>query len=149
MRPQTTPLSNGFKFILDSTPGQAKAIEFKRMASNGRIQASTNQIISIATGDLRPVRIFSQVSVGATFKIAKELKTASKKTPTFRIFESGFIQDLPWDPEEWHWKTSPPLGDAPFYGYIAKRGYINARNPTRIPHMISFIQGLGLRNTST
>jgi hypothetical protein len=136
-------------FILDATPGQARAIEFKRMAPNGRIQASTNQIISIATGDLHPVRILSQESSGATFKIAKELKTASKKTPTFWIFESGFIQDLPWDPGEWHWKTSPPLGDAPFYGYTAKRGYINVRNPMRIPHMISFIQGLGLRNTST
>jgi hypothetical protein len=136
-------------FILGATPGQARTIEFKRMVSNGRIQASTNQIISIATGDLRPVRILSQESPGATFKVAKELKTASKKTPTFWIFESGFIQDLPWDPGEWHWKTSPPLGDAPFYGYTAKRGYINARNPTRIPHMFSFIQGLGLRNTST
>ncbi len=136
-------------FILDVTPRQAKAIEFKRMTPNGRIQASTNQIISIATGDLRLVRILSQESSGATFKVAKELKTASKKTPTFWIFESGFIQDLPWDPGGWYWKTSPPFGDAPFYGYTAKRGYINARNPTGTQHMISFIRGLGLRNTST
>jgi len=68
---------------MDATPGQARAIEFKRMTSNGRIQASTNQIISIATGDLRPVRVLSQESAEATFKIAKELRTASKKTPTF------------------------------------------------------------------
>jgi hypothetical protein len=128
---------------------RVKSDRIQKSGSNRRIQASTNQIITIATGDLCPVRILSQESSGATFKIAKELKTASKKTPTFWIFESSFIQDLPLDPGEWHWKTSPPHRDAPFYGYTAKRGYINARNSARIPHMISFIQGLSLRNTST
>jgi hypothetical protein len=136
-------------FVLSATPGQARVIEFKKMAPNGRIQASTNQTITIATDDLLPVRILSQESSGAAFKIANELKTASKKTPIFWIFESGFIQDLPWDPWEWHWKISPPLGDAPFFGYTAKRGYINVRNPACTPHMISFIQSLNLRNTST
>jgi hypothetical protein len=136
-------------FVFNATLGQAKVIEFKKMAPNGRVQASIDQIITIATNKFLPVRILSQESAGAAFKIAKELKTTSKKTPTFWIFKSGFIQDLPWDPGEWHWRTSLPLGDGPFFGYTSKRGYINARNPTRTPHMISFIQGLNLRNTST
>ncbi len=126
-----------------------KRLGFKRNASNGRIQATTNQAITIATDNLLLVRVLSQESPGATFKIAKELTTPNKKTPTFWIFETGFIQDLPWDLGEWHWRTSPPLGDAPFFGYTAKRGYINAQNPLCTPHMISLIQSLNLRNTST
>jgi hypothetical protein len=86
---------------------------------------------------------------GAYFKIAKELKTPNKKTPTFWIFETGFIQDLPWDPGEWRWRTSPPFGDVPFFGYTAKGGYINTRNSSHTPHMITLIQGLNLRNTTT
>ncbi|CAK9233230.1 unnamed protein product [Sphagnum troendelagicum] len=49
-------------FILVATPGQARAIKFKRMTPNGRIQASTNQIITITTGPLLLVRILSQES---------------------------------------------------------------------------------------
>jgi hypothetical protein len=111
---------------------------------NGRIQATTNQVITITTDNLLPVRVLSQESPMATFKIAKELKTPSKKPPIFWIFETSFIQDLLWDPGEWHWCTSPPLGDAPFFGYTTKRGYINVRKPSRTPHMVSFIQGLNL-----
>jgi hypothetical protein len=49
----------------------------------------------IATGSFLQVRILSQESSGASLRIAKELKTPSKKTPIFWIFETGFIQDLP------------------------------------------------------
>jgi hypothetical protein len=71
--------------------------------------------------------------------MAKELKAPSNKPPLHWIFETGFIQDLPWDPGEWHWQTSLTLGDAPFFGYTAKRGYNNARKPARAPGMITFI----------
>jgi hypothetical protein len=64
------------------------------------------------------------------------------------IFETGFIQDLPWDPSEWHWKTNPPLGDIPFFGYTAKRGYINTRKTTHPSNMLTFLQGLNLQNTT-
>jgi hypothetical protein len=69
--------------LLRATPGQAEVIEFKRSAPRGRIQASTNQVITIVTGNLLPVRILVQERPGAHFKIAKELKTPNKKTPTF------------------------------------------------------------------
>jgi hypothetical protein len=50
-----------------------------------------------------------------------------KKPPIYWIFKIGFIFDLPWDPEDWHWQKTQNMGDAPFFGYSAKRGYQNAR----------------------
>jgi hypothetical protein len=52
-------------------------------------------------------------------------------------------------PGEWHWQASHPLGDAPFFGYTAKRGYKNARRTTHTPNILTFIQGLNLRNSTT
>jgi len=101
-----------------------------------------NQIITIATSSYLPVRILFQESAKVSLRVAKELKTLNKKTPIFWIFETGFIQDLPWDPGEWHWKATLHLGDAPLFGY-------NAKNHTCPLHMISFIQGLSLQNTTT
>jgi len=37
-------------------------------------------------------------------------------------------------PGEWHWQTSPPFRDAPFFGYTAKRGYNNARKIAHSKH---------------
>ncbi len=135
-------------FVLKTTASHARVVEFRRMTPEGRIQASTNQTISINTGSYLPVRILSQESSRANLRIAKELKTPNKKTLISWIFEFGFIQDLPWDPGEWHWKPAQPLGDAPLFGYIAKRGYINAKSLTCPSHMITFIRGLNLKNTT-
>jgi hypothetical protein len=147
--PSTGPPLEWIYYVLDATPSQARAIEFKRMTPDRRIQATTNQIITLVTSSYLPVRILSQESSKASLRITKELKTPNKKTPILWIFETRFIQDLPWDPREWHWKPTPPLRDAPLFGYTAKRGYINARNHACPPHMISFIQSLSLRNTTT
>jgi len=72
-----------------------------------------------------------------------------KKPPLYWVFETGFIQDLPWDPGEWHWQASHPLRDAPLFGYTAKRGYKNARRMTHAPNILTFIQGLNLQNSTT
>ncbi len=53
-------------FVLSVTPGEAKAIKFKRSAPRGRIQASTNQVITIAIGNLLPVRILAQKRPGVS-----------------------------------------------------------------------------------
>jgi hypothetical protein len=168
--PVACPPLEWIYFVLEATASHARVVEFKRMTPEGRIQASTNQTITIATGSHLPIRILSQessraitIATGshlpirilsqessrASLRIAKELKTPNKKTLVFWIFESGFIQDLPWDPGEWHWKPVEPLGDAPLFGYTAKRGYINAKSLMRPSHMITFIRGLNLRNTTT
>jgi hypothetical protein len=40
------------------------------------------------------------------------------------------------------------MGDAPFFGYFAKRGYQNARKIQHTPNITSFIQRLNLRNST-
>jgi hypothetical protein len=70
-------------FVLDATPNQASVIEFQKKTTNGHIQASTNQTITITTGSFLQVKILSQESSRASLRIAKELKTPSKKTPIF------------------------------------------------------------------
>ncbi len=44
---------------------------------------------------------------------------------------------------------NPPLGDAPFFGYSAKRGYTSIRKSTHKSSMATFLKDLNLRNTST
>jgi hypothetical protein len=41
-----------------------------------------------------------------------------------------------------------PLGDAPFFGYTAKRGYKNVKSSLRSPGIITFIDNLNLTNSS-
>jgi hypothetical protein len=40
------------------------------------------------------------------------------------------------------------MGDAPFFGYSSKRGYQNARKKHHSPSIITFIQDLGLHNST-
>jgi len=143
-----TPL-NWVYFVLRSAQGKAEVIEYKRIAPNGRIQATTHQVILLSTANYRPVRVLSQERSGATYKVAKDPLAPGKKPLLFWIFEIGFVQNLPWDLGEWHWQASPPLGDAPFFGYTAKRGYKNTRKMMHTSNMLAFIQGLNLRNSTT
>jgi hypothetical protein len=52
------------------------------------------------------------------------------------------------DLDEWHWWPNPPPGDAPFFGYIAKRGYTNTQKSSHTSNMLVFLQGLNLRKTT-
>jgi hypothetical protein len=92
--------------------------------------------------------MLSQEKPGATFRVAREPPAPGKNPLLYWIFETGFIQDLPWDPREWHWRPNPPLGDFPFFGYTAKRGYTNTHKTTHTSNMQAFLQGLNLRNTT-
>jgi hypothetical protein len=40
------------------------------------------------------------------------------------------------------------MGDPPFFGYLAKRGYHNARRKQHTPNIITFVQRLNLRNST-
>jgi hypothetical protein len=64
------------------------------------------------------------------------------------IFESSFINGLPWDSGEWHLQASSQMGDFPFFDYSAKQGYRNARKPTLSINICSFIQRLNLQNST-
>jgi hypothetical protein len=92
-------------------------------------------------------RVLVQEKHGAPFKVIKNLSVFPKSSLLW-IFETGFIENLPWDPGEWHCQGSPPLGDAPFFGYSAKRGYRKAKRATKVPIIHSFIQQLNLNNST-
>jgi hypothetical protein len=93
------------------------------------------------------IRVLSQERHGAPFRVAKELPSLTKP-PFLWIFDSNFINGLPWDWGEWHWQASSQMGDSPFFGYSAKRGYQNARKPTQSTNIYSFIQRLNLQNST-
>jgi len=136
-------------YVLESHRGTAKVIEFKKITPNGIIKATTHAAITLPTKGYRPVRILSQDKHSSTLKVARDAPIPSKSPLTFWIFKTGFIQELPWDPGEWHWQATPPLGDSPFFEYTAKRGYRNAQTSTHTPAMNTFIQELNLSNSMT
>jgi hypothetical protein len=88
--------------VLALTRGKAEVLEFQRFASDGRIQAASQQVHTIHTAKYRSVRVLHQEKPGTTFKVSKDLPAPEKKTLAHWIFETGFIRDLPWDPGEWH-----------------------------------------------
>jgi hypothetical protein len=92
--------------------------------------------------------VLAQNGYGATLKPAKDLLLPGKKPSIYWIFETGFISDLPWDLGDWHWQKAQNMGDAPFFGCSAKRGYQNARKIQHTPNITSFIQRLNLRNST-
>jgi len=92
----------------------------------------------LATSNYQQVRILTQEKLGSTFKVARDLPAPGKKPPLLWIFETCFVQDLPWDPGDWHWQAPSPLGDAPFFGYTAKRGYKNAKRVSHSPSLLTF-----------
>jgi hypothetical protein len=124
------------------------ALEFRRTSANGHLRATNYQIHSLLHHNLSLVRVLSQERHGASFKVARDPPSVNQKNTTFWIFELGFIENLPWDLGEWHWKEIYPFGDAPFFGYTAKRCYKNAKGPSHSPGIIKFINDLGLRNLS-
>ncbi len=135
--------------VLTKDRDSATVLEFQRTTPNGRIQLTSNQTHTMSTANHRQVRVLAHENPKATLKVARDPLAPGKKAPLYWIYDSGFIQDLPWDPGEWHWQPHPPLGDAPFFGYSAKRGYNNIRKSTHKSSMTTFLQGLNLRNSTT
>jgi hypothetical protein len=94
-----------------------------------------------------PIRVLAQENHGSTLRIAKDLPKPGKKPFILWIFEEGFVADLQWDLGEWHWQETQNMGDAPFFGYSAKRGYRNAKQIQHTPSITTFIQCLNLCNS--
>jgi amino acid transporter len=109
----------------------------------------TNQALRISTTNYQPVRVLSQENPRAIFKVTRVPPTPGKKALIYWVYDIGFIQNVPWDLGEWHWLPNPPLGDAPFFGYLAKRGYTNIRKSMQTSSMAIFLNNFNLRNTST
>jgi hypothetical protein len=134
--------------ITDTTCVTANAKEFKKPLSASRIQATSSHDIIIPLKGYKPVRVLVQESHGATLKLAKDVPPPGKRPPIYWTFESSFISELLWDPGDWHWQQTGNMGDAPFFGYLAKRGYRNARRKQHTPSIITFVQQLNLRNST-
>jgi predicted metal-dependent HD superfamily phosphohydrolase len=96
-------------YVLEPHRSTAKVIEFKKITSSGIIKATTHAAITLSTKGYRPVRILSQDKHDSTLKVARDAPILSKNPLTFWIFETGFIQEFPWDPGEWHWQATRRL----------------------------------------
>jgi hypothetical protein len=134
---------------MDSLPNKVLALEFRRIFASGQLQATSYQIHSLLHHNLSLVRVLSQERHNASLKAARDPPSINRKNTTFWIFESGFIENLPWDPGEWHWKEIYLFGDTPFFGYTSKRGYRNAKGPSHSPGISKFINDLDLKNSTT
>ncbi len=134
--------------ITDTNLTTASAKEFRKSSSAGRVQATNSHYTTIPFEGYEPVRVLAQDDHGTTLRLAKDLLPPGKKPPIYWIFESGFISGLPWDPGDWLWQATRNMGDAPFFGYSSKRGYRNARKKHHPPSIITFIQDLGLHNST-
>jgi hypothetical protein len=134
---------------MDSLPNKVLALEFRRIFASGQLQATSYQIHSLLHHNLSLVRVLSQERHDASLKAARDPPSINRKNTTFWIFESGFIENLPWDPGEWHWKEIYLFGDTPFFGYTSKRGYRNAKGPSHSPGISKFINDLDLKNSTT
>ncbi len=113
--------------IMETSQSTASAKEYRKISTAGRIQPSSSQSVIIPLASYEPVRVLVQEYHGAMLKLAKDLPTPGKKPPIYWIFETCFISDLQWDPRYWHWQEAHNMGDAPFFGYSAKRGYQNVK----------------------
>jgi len=125
----------------------AEVLEFKKSSPAGRIKPTSNQAQIMPTSNKWQVRVLVQENPKAHLKVARDPPAPGKKNQLFWIFESGFIQDLPWDPGEWRWQAQPPMGDAPFFGYTTKRGYNSICHRTQKSSMTLFLEELQLRNS--
>ncbi len=88
--------------VTQTAHNMVQAIEFQRISHNGIIKATNSQEITLSTKGFHPIRVLMQERHGALLKEAKELSAPTKLTPLFWIFESSFIEGLPWDLGEWH-----------------------------------------------
>jgi len=134
--------------ITDTNLTTASAKEFRKSSSAGRVQATSSHCTIIPFDGYKPVRVLAQDGHGTTLRFAKDVLPLGKKPPIYWIFESGFISGLPWDPKDWLWQSTRNMGDAPFFGYSSKRGYQNAKKKHHSPSIITFIQDLGLHNST-
>jgi hypothetical protein len=118
------------------TPNTMQAIEFQRVTPTGLIRPAKSQVITLSLEGYHPIRVLFQERHGAPYKVAREFPSPTK-LPLLWIFESGFIDGLPWDPREWHWQASFQMGDSFFLAIpqsgVAETQGTSPRAPTSAP----------------
>jgi hypothetical protein len=74
--------------VLELTRNKAIVIEFKKTTTNGHIQSTSLQAITITTADYRSIIVLSQEKPGATLKVAREPSAQSKNPLLYWIFDT-------------------------------------------------------------
>ncbi len=108
--------------ITNTNHDTASAKEYKKLSSTSRIKATSLHNVIIPLEGYKPVKVLKREGHGATLRPAKGFPPQGKNPRSI-----GFISELQWDPRDWYWQQKDNIGDAPFFGYSAKRGYRNAR----------------------
>ncbi len=114
------------------TPNTVQAIEFQRVAPTGLIRAANSQVITLSLEGYHPIKVLSQERHGAPLKVAKELPSLTKP-PILWIFESGFIDGLPWDLGGWHWQASSQNGGLSIL-WLHGKAELPKRKETHLEH---------------
>jgi hypothetical protein len=78
-----------------------QAIEFSKASPNGLIRAVSTQEVTLSPENYHLTRVLVQEKHGTPFKVIKDLSILLKSS-LFWFFETGSIENLPWDPGEWH-----------------------------------------------
>jgi hypothetical protein len=122
-----------------------QAIEFRRISPNGFIRAMSFQKVTFSPEGYHLIRVLSQEKHITLFKVVKDLSVLPKS------FFSRYLRPASSMPPMGFGRMAlardPQLGDLPFFGYSAKRGYRNVRRPPEVPVIHSFIQQLNLNNS--
>jgi hypothetical protein len=78
-------------WIANPTPNSSNPldkVEFKKTTTNGHIQSTSLQAITITTADYRSIIVLSQEKPGATLKVAREPSAQSKNPLLYWIFDT-------------------------------------------------------------
>ncbi len=70
--------------------------EYRKVSPNEFIRAKNLQEVIFLPKNYHLVKVLIQDKHGAPFKVARNL-CPSPKPPILQIFETGFIENLPWD----------------------------------------------------
>jgi hypothetical protein len=98
--------------VAEVLPNLVKAIEFRMISLNNLIRAMSTQEVTLSSAGYHSVKVLSQEKHEAPFKVVRDV-FALPKSILFWIFETSFINSLPWVPRKWHGKCPPPWGTRP------------------------------------
>lgn len=90
-----------------------QAIEFRKVSPNDLIRAMSLQEVTLFPEVYHSIRVLAQEKHKPPFKVVRDLSVLPKSSLLW-IFETSFIESLPWDAREWHWQGTPPIGGLAF-----------------------------------
>jgi hypothetical protein len=80
-------------------PNLVKAIESRRISPNGLIRDVISEHVTLSPVGYHSIRVLFPKKHEVPFRVVRDL-SALPKSIIFWIFETSFIDSLPWDPRE-------------------------------------------------